>query len=137
MFANCSLMGMSMGFPDVCLTPIPSPVGPIPVPLPYPNIALLPTMLPPTTSIRHLLTMLPAHNIVSTAPMTKGDQAGVMMGVMSGMIMGPSRNLVGSARVFTGGTPAARWLGNTMQNMVNCPAGLNLVPSQFRVMNLS
>ena len=31
MFANTQMMGMDMGFPDVCLTP------PVPAPVPYPN----------------------------------------------------------------------------------------------------
>lgn|SRR5690625_4733032 len=137
MFANCSLGGMAMGFPDVCLTPVPSPAGPIPTPLPYPNISMLPTTLPPTTNMRHLLSMLPAHNLATTNPMTNGDQAGTLGGVASGMIMGPARNVRGSMRVFTGGTPSTRWLDNSMQNMTNCPPGTNIVPSQFRVINLS
>ncbi|WP_405023256.1 PAAR-like domain-containing protein [Marinospirillum sp.] len=29
-FATTQMGGMNLGFPDVCLTPIPSPVGPIP-----------------------------------------------------------------------------------------------------------
>ena len=33
MFASCQLMGMNLGFPDVCLTPVP-----VPTPVPYPNI---------------------------------------------------------------------------------------------------
>ena len=34
--ASNSGVGMNMGFPDVCVTP----VGPVPVPIPYPNMAM-------------------------------------------------------------------------------------------------
>ena len=37
MFANSQMMGTDIAFPDVCLTP------PIPVPVPYPNVARGPT----------------------------------------------------------------------------------------------
>jgi hypothetical protein len=47
MFANCSMGGMQFAMPDVCLTPIPSPAGPIPTPIPYPNTAMLPMAIPP------------------------------------------------------------------------------------------
>ena len=40
MFANSQMMGMDLGFPDVCLTP------PVPVPVPYPNIAMGPMGVP-------------------------------------------------------------------------------------------
>ncbi len=58
MFANCSLSGMDFGMPDVCLTP--APPSPVPIPIPYPNTAQLPMALPPTTSLKHLISMMPA-----------------------------------------------------------------------------
>ncbi|MBN1578995.1 MAG: DUF4150 domain-containing protein [Chitinispirillaceae bacterium] len=134
MFANCSLGGMDFGFPDVCLTPTP-PVGPIPIP--YPNIAQLPTALPPSASLKHLISMMPAHNLGTTIPMSMGDNAGVAGGVASGMMMGPARNTMGSTKVFTGGMPATKWLSPAMQNMTNCPAGMTMVPSQYKVMIMS
>ena len=42
MFGNSQMMGMDMGFPDVCLTP--TPAGPVPIP--YPNIGMGPTAIP-------------------------------------------------------------------------------------------
>jgi len=133
MFANCSLSGMQFGFPDVCLTP--SPAGPIPIP--YPNMAMLPMALPPTTSLKHLISMLPAHNMGTTVPMSNGDNAGVAGGVASGMMMGPARNTMGSVKVFTGGMPATKWLSPALQNSTNCPAGMTLAPSQCKVMIMS
>lgn len=133
MFANCSLMGMDFGIPDVCLTP--SPVGPIPIP--YPNIAMRPMALPPTASLKHLVSMMPAHNMATTIPVSMGDNPGVAMGVASGTVMGPARNTVGSTKVFTGGMPATKWLSPALQNTTNCPGGMSLVPSQFKVMTLT
>lgn len=132
MFANCSLAGMDFGMPDVCLTP--APPSPAPIPVPYPNIAQLPMALPPSASLKHLISMMPAHNIGTTIPMSMGDNAGVAGGVASGMMMGPARNTMGSTKVFTGGMPATKWLSPALQNSTNCPAGMSLVPSQFKVM---
>jgi hypothetical protein len=138
MFANCSLAGMDFGFPDVCLTPVPSPAGPIPTPMPYPNTAQRPMALPPTCSMKHFISMMPAHNLATMIPTSMGDNAGCMPGgVMSGMIMGPSRNLMGSVKVFTGNMPSTKMLSPTMQNMTNCPGGMSLVPSQCKVMIMS
>lgn len=140
MFANCSLMGMNFAMPDVCLTPIPSPVGPIPTPIPYPNIALLPTAIPPTASMTNLLTMMPAHNLMTTIPLSNGNQPGCMPGgVASGMIMGPSRNILGSFKTMYSAMPATRALMDiTMQNLTNCPGlGRNMIPSQFKVLIMS
>ncbi len=52
MFANCSMPGMDIGIPDVCLTPL---AAGIPVPVPYPNIAIKTMAIPPTASMKHLL----------------------------------------------------------------------------------
>lgn len=133
MLANCSMGGMGFGFPDVCQTP--SPVGPIPIP--YPSMANLPMALPPSTSMRHLISMMPAHNLATSIPMTMGDNAGAMGGVMSGVMMGAARSLVGSTKVITGGSPATRWLDPTVQNLTNCQGGMTMVPSQFKVLYLS
>lgn len=133
MFANCSLSGMDFGMPDVCLTPM----VPAPIPVPYPNIAMLPMALPPTANLKHLISMMPAHNLGTTIPMSMGDNAGVAMGVASGTVMGPARNIMGSVKVFTGGMPATKFLSPAMQNSTNVPAGMTMVPSQFKVMIMS
>lgn len=133
MFANCSMPGMDFGMPDVCLTPM----GPVPVPVPYPNIGIKVMALPPTANMRHLLTFMPAHNIVTTTPASLGDFTGVLLGVASGMIMGPVRNIRCSMKCITGGTPATRMLDNSLQNLTNVPAGMTLVPGQFKVINLA
>ncbi len=131
MFANCSMGGMDFGMPDVCLTPAP-PAPPIPVP--YPNTAQLPMAVPPTANMKHLISMMPAHNLGTTIPMSMGDNAGVNMGVASGTVMGPARNTMGSTKVFTGGMPSTKMLSTAMQNSTNVPGGMTLAPSQTKVM---
>ncbi len=136
MFANSSMPGVDFGMPDVCITPIPSPAGPIPTPIPYPNLTVRTMALPPTASMKHLITFMPTHHIGTTVPMSMGDNVGVIGGVASGMMMGPARNLRSSMKVITGGMPATRWLDNTLQNSTNAP-GMTLVPGQFKVLYLT
>jgi hypothetical protein len=130
MFANTQMMGMDMGFPDVCLTP--TPAGPVPIP--YPNIALGPTAIP--SQVNTLFMCTPAHNLATTIPLTNGDNPGVAMGVASGMVMGPSRHLVPCATVLVGGVPATRLTSVSIQNSTNCP-GMRIVPSQVKVILLA
>jgi hypothetical protein len=131
MFANCQLGGLNFAFPDVCNTP--SPVGPIP--LPYPNMAMGVTANPGTACRKIFLSCMPAHNLRTQIPMSMGDNAGVAGGVVSGMVMGPCKHLMGSVGVIYEGAPATKMTNLTGQNgmSLNCP-GLTLVPSQFKVM---
>ena len=131
MFANCQMGGMNFAMPDVCLTP--TPVGPVPIP--YPNIAMPMTAVPPTACLKVLLTAGPAHNMLTTVPMSNGDNAGVNMGVASGMVMGPCRHTMGSTNVLFGGIPATKMTSMSGHNgmSMNIP-GMTLVPSQFKVM---
>ena len=133
MFANCQMGGVNFAMPDVCLTP--TPVGPIPIP--YPNIAAGPTAIPPTAAIKVLLSGMPAHNLMTTIPMSNGDNAGVNMGVMSGMVMGPTRHLLGSFTTIVGGSPATKMTSMSGQNgmSLNIP-GLTLAPAQVKVLML-
>jgi Domain of unknown function (DUF4150) len=130
MFANTQMMGMDMAFPDVCLTP----AGPAVVPIPYPNIAMAPMAIPNQTVVS--IMAMPAHNLGTTIPMTNGDNAGVAMGVASGMMMGPSRHLTGSFTVLFEGMPATRLTSMSLQNSTNAP-GARLVPSQPVVLLLA
>jgi Domain of unknown function (DUF4150) len=131
MFANTQMMGMDMGFPDVCLTPAP-PAPPLPIP--YPNIAMGPTAIPNCPTI--LIMGMPAHNLGTTVPMTNGDNAGLMTGVASGTVMGPSRHLTGAFTVLFNAMPASRLTSMSLQNSTNCP-GARIVPSQPLVLLLA
>ena len=128
MFANTQMMGIDTGFPDVCLTP------PVPVPIPYPNIAAGPMGVPAAYNI--LFMGLPAHNMGTTIPMTNGDNVGVNMGVASGTVMGPSRHLTAAFTVLVDCMPATRLTSVALQNSTNCP-GARIVPSQTVVVLLA
>ncbi len=132
MFANCQMMGMDMGFPDVCLTP--APPSPAPIPIPYPNIAMGPMAIPNCPTI--LIMCMPVHNLATTIPMTNGDNAGLATGVASGTVMGPSRHVLGAFTVLFNGMPASRLTSMSLQNSTNCP-GVRLVPSQPLVLILA
>jgi hypothetical protein len=133
MFVNTQMAGINMAMPDVCLTPIPSPVGPIPTPIPYPNIALPMTAIP--SQVKVLILAMPAHNLMTITPMSNGDNAGLMMNPMSGMVMGPCKHLMGSVKVMFGGMPVTKMLNPTGQNGIMPGAfGISLAPSQLKVM---
>ncbi len=129
MFANTQMGGMSLGFPDVCLTPTPAPV-----PIPYPNISAQPMGVPAAYHVLFMCT--PAHNLTTSVPLTNGDNPGVSMGVASGMVMGPSRHLTAAFTVLVGGIPGTRMTSMTLQNSTNAP-GMSLVPSQIKVILLA
>jgi len=129
MFANTQMMGMDLGFPDVCLTPMPTPV-----PIPYPNITAGPMGVPAAYNV--LFMCAPAHNLSTTIPLTNGDNAGVATGVASGTVMGPSRHVTGAFTVLVGGIPATRLTSISLQNSTNCP-GARIVPSQVKVLLLA
>ena len=135
-FVNTQMMGLNMAMPDVCLTPIPSPAGPIPTPMPYPNIALPMTAIP--SQVKVLVLAMPAHNLMTITPMSNGDNAGLMMNPMSGMVMGPTRHLMGSFKTMFGGLPVTKMLNPTGQNGMSPGAfGASLAPSQIKVMVLT
>ncbi len=133
MFHSTMMGGMSLGFPDTCNTPGPTGV----MPIPYPNISVGPTCIPPTASMTVLTMGTPSFNQATEVPMTNGDNAGVAMGVASGMVMGPQEHTLGSLTILTGGSPSQRMTSITGHNGMseNCP-GITLVPSQIKVLVL-
>lgn len=128
MFANAQMMGIDLAFPDVCLTPIVTPV-----PIPYPNIALGPMGVGGALNV--LFGGTPAHNLATVIPLSNGDNAGVNAGVASGTMMGPARHLTGAFATLVGGMPASRMTSMSMQNSTNC-VGVRLAPSQVKVLLL-
>jgi len=78
---------------------------------------------------------MPAHNLRTQVPISQGDNAGVAGGIASGMVMGPSKHLMGSFGVIYEGFPATKMTSLTGQNgmSLNAP-GMTLVPAQFKVM---
>lgn len=134
-FINTQMGGMDLAFPDVCLTPIPTPAGPVPTPIPYPNIAVPMTAIP--SQFKVLILAMPAHNMMTTVPLSNGDNAGVNTNPMSASVMGPRRHLFGSIGTFIGGMPCTKMLSPTGQNGMSPGAfGASLVPCQIKVMAL-
>ncbi|MGL1932061.1 MAG: DUF4150 domain-containing protein [Desulfotalea sp.] len=133
MFALTQGAGMDMGFPDVCLTP----AGPVPVPIPYPNIAESAVTAPAVYNV--LTDCMPTLNMMSMGLVSEGDEPGVLMGVVSHLESGQTDYLVGCITILAGGAPVQRLTSVTGQNslgvMPNCP-GMCIVPSQCTVLTL-
>ncbi|QFY41578.1 DUF4150 domain-containing protein [Candidatus Methylospira mobilis] len=125
--------GMNLGFPDVCLTM----VGPAPAPIPYPNISMCTMCDPASTGDNMLLDFMPSVHLMSEPLMSQGDDAGVLLGVVSHLIMGPSEFMTGIPNVLIEGFPAQTLLSVTGQNGLaeNCP-GTTLTPTQLTVIGM-
>lgn len=137
MFALSMGAGMNMAFPDVCLTPIPSPAGPIPTPIPYPNIQMSSTTAPIVPNV--LMGGTPAINMASKGLVSSGDEPGILLGVVSHLEVAQNLYLVGCITIITGGTPQQRLTSVTGQNaagMVPNAPGMTCVPSQAIVLTL-
>ncbi|OZI29537.1 hypothetical protein CAL18_01080 [Bordetella genomosp. 7] len=127
MFADCQLMGMDLAFPDICKTP------PALLPVPYPNFALGPMAIPNVWNT--LLMMMPAHNLLTTIPITNGDNPGVALGLISQTVMAQARRITCVPNVLFGCIPATRLTGLTIQNTINA-RGMRVLPSQLKVVLL-
>ena len=114
-------LGMSIAVPDVCKVP------PFAIPTPFPNIANNAMVIPTYFTI--MIMCQPELNIGATCALTNGDEAGVMGGVASQIIVGPGRPMLGSTCYFVGGMPSWRLTAPTIQNLANAP-GVTCVPSQ-------
>ncbi|MEM1185368.1 MAG: DUF4150 domain-containing protein [Planctomycetota bacterium] len=131
--AKTQMMGMNMAFPDVCRTP----VGPAPVPIPYPNIAMPMMGIPGTTAVKTLTLCMPNHVMGTNVPLSNGDNAGVAGGMVSQMMMGPSTDTLGSTGIIVEGRPATYMGSMSAQNgmgAANSPPGFAIVPSQIKLL---
>jgi len=128
MFANSQMGGMALGGPDVCLTP------PAHLPIPYPNLSAQPMGVPAVYNV--LVMCTPAHNMMTTVPLTNGDNAGLEAGLISHTVMGPARHVTAAFTVLVGGAPATRMTSMTVQNSINS-VGVSIVPSQVKVLILA
>ena len=116
-------VGMNIGFPDVCLTP----VGPAVVPIPYPNFAMHAMAAPFAATV--LVTAMNGLNMASMIPMTMGDQPGVAHPT----IMGTGRFTMGNPIVSIEGLPGINLLCPTTGNNMNDGLGAVLVPDAVNV----
>jgi hypothetical protein len=128
MFGNSMMGGLNLGFPDVCLTP------PVPEPIPYPNLSIGPMAVPAVYNVLWCCT--PALNLLSTNVMSQGDDPGIALGLVSHLVMGPTRPVTGAFTVLVGGIPATRLTSINEQNLFNSP-GMSITPSQLNVLLLA
>ena len=122
--------GQCFAMPDVCLTP--APPAP-PVPIPYPNIAMLPQAMKESTKVK--IVQMGALTMKSEVPMTSGDEAGVNGGVVSGQNMQKMTYKKGSQNVKVEGQPIVHLTSMTGHNGANAnmPGGMQVAPSQTKV----
>lgn len=124
--------GNSIAFPDVCKTPTPGG----PVPMPYPNTAMLAQANPAACARKVKVLNQPVLTKQTDIPMTTGDEAGSAGGVVSGSIKGPAKFKKGSMKVKVEGAPIAFQtcpMGHNGSN-ANAPAGIHATPSQVKVL---
>jgi hypothetical protein len=109
--------GQVVGFPDVCKTP------PGPVPVPYPNIAMLSDGSgSKKVKIQNKETLRKGDKI----RMSSGDEAGVAMGVVSNKIKGEAELKMGWSKVKAEGKEVGHLTVMAGQNggpSYNVPAG--------------
>lgn len=133
MFIKTQFPALSLGFPDVCKILMPAPV-----PTPLPNLAISATAIPTVPNI--FISGMPAHNLVTVTVVSTGNEASAPGGggVVSSMIVGAKRNLLGSFKVLYACLPVTRMLDMAIQNgVVSNTPGINLSPSQVKVLVLS
>ncbi|MDR2123376.1 MAG: DUF4150 domain-containing protein [Desulfovibrio sp.] len=122
-----------MAFPDVCLTPL----GPVVVPMPYPNVAMSAATAPVVPNV--LVECTPALNAMSIGLVSLGDEAGLLLGAVSHMMSGQTSYDVGCFTIMVGGAPAQRLTSVTGQNcMAVLPnsVGACIAPSQATLLAL-
>ncbi|MBB6246673.1 DUF4150 domain-containing protein [Rhodanobacter sp. A1T4] len=129
MFVNINLGVLSFAFPDVCFVPV---LG-VPVPTPFPNIALSFADIPVQFEI--IIGGGLAENLLTIGAISNGDQVGAEGGVVSHLFMGPFRSLLGSFKVFMGCIPCTHMLGIVGQNgLLPNIVGITLTPAQICVL---
>ncbi len=116
-------VGINIGFPDVCLTPIAG----VPVPIPYPNFAAHAMAAPFAATV--LVAGMNGLNQGSLIPMTFGDEPGVAHPT----IKGTGAFIMGNPVVMIEGLPGINLLCPTTGNNVNDGLGAVLVPDAVNV----
>ena len=111
--------GIAFAFPDVCNTPAPPSA---PIPIPYPNIAMLSDANPKTDESGKELLIGPNGNYAllqgSTINTSTGNEAGSNGGLTSGTTRGKCEITTASTTVLYGseGKGLARFMDPTSQN---------------------
>lgn len=132
--ASCKASGQCVATgPDVCKTP--SPGGPVPIP--YPNIAMVNQADGGSCSSKVKIVGKPAVIKSTEIPMSTGDEAGTAGGgVVSNKFKGNCQFKMGSMKVKVEGKDLCRQTSMTGMNggsNANVP-GQQVAPSQTKVM---
>ena len=130
--ASTKAGGMCQAMPDVCLTPMPPPVGQVPIP--YPNMAMLNQAKKTSKKVKFVGKEVVS--LKSEIPKSMGDEAGTGKGITSGTNMDKVLFKKGSSKVKIEGQPCIHLTAMSGHNGVsaNMPAGNQLVPSQTKVL---
>ncbi len=125
--------GMALAFPDVCK--VPAPPGP-PVPVPFPNMAQCMDADGSTCTTKVKIMNKAVLHKGSEIPQTHGDEPGTLGGVVSGTFGDQAAYKTWSSRVKVEGSEIVAHLKTTGHNGMNAnaPQGVQLVPSQVRVL---
>lgn len=121
--------GLCFAFPDVCKTP--SPGGPIPIP--YPNFGQVMQITKTANKVKFCNKEAVTKN--SEIPMSQGDEAGSLGGVVSNVFINKVIYRKCSSKVKAQGHQVAYLTSMTGQNGTNAnmPAGNQVAPSQVKV----
>jgi uncharacterized Zn-binding protein involved in type VI secretion len=131
-FASTNGDGQCFAFPDTCKTPTPGG----PVPIPYPNIAMLTQGDGGTFSSKVKIGGKKAATKISEITVSSGDEAGSVGGVVSNKFKGSAKFKQGSSKVKIEGNEAAyhgAMIGQNDASNSNMPAGHQVSPSQVMV----
>jgi hypothetical protein len=122
--------GQCFAVPDVCKTP--TPAGPVPIP--YPNIGMVPQATKTSTKVLIANKEVIVEN--SEIPQSQGDEAGTAGGVVSGRNMDKIIFKKGSSKVNIQGKACCHLTSMTGHNGANAnmPAGAQIAPSQAKVL---
>lgn len=125
--------GQCFAFPDTCKTPTPGG----PVPIPYPNIAMLTQASSGTLSSKVKIMGKKAATKNTEISMSSGDEAGnAGGGVVSNKFKGSAKFKQGSSKVKIEGHEAAyhdAMIGQNDASNNNMPPGHQVSPSQTKV----
>ena len=123
--------GQAFAMPDTCKTPVPG--GP-PVPIPYPNTALLMQVTGESTKVK--ICQFGAVTKKSEIPRSLGDEPGTLGGLVSNVNMDKVVFKKGSSKVKVEGQPLQHLTAMTGHNGMNAnmPAGMQVAPSQVKVL---
>lgn len=124
---QCSIL------PDVCKTPTPGG----PVPMPYPNIALLTQADSGTCSRKVKILNKKTATKITEITMSSGDEAGTVGGVKSNTFKGSALFKKGSSKVKVEGNQIVHHTSMISQNggaNGNVPPGVQVAPSQTKVL---